>query len=307
MTVIGLGAMGRALAEAFLDNGHPTTVWNRTAARSEELAARGATAAATVAEAIAASPLVVICVLDHASVRNVLDAALGGTDVLDTPGASGSGTGVLAGRTLVNLTNGTPAQARETARWVAGHGAEYLDGGIMAVPPMIGTSGSLVLYSGSQESFRAHERTFEVLGGAMYLGVEPGRAALYDIALLSAMYGMFGGFFHAVALAGSEGVPATEFTPLVVSWLNAMATAFPGMAEAIDSGDHPSTGSNLRMQAVSFVNLLDTSRDQGVDTGLLEPMGALLDRGVAAGLGAGDVSAVVDLLRAAPAGDARTR
>ncbi|MEU4832424.1 NAD(P)-binding domain-containing protein [Streptosporangium sp. NPDC023615] len=314
VTVIGLGAMGRALAGAFLDGGHPTTVWNRTAARSEELVRRGATAAATVAEAVAASPLVVVCVLDHASVHAVLDAAPGvrdgvGEGVGDgAPGApGGSGAGVLAGRTLVNLTNGTPAQARETARRVAGHGAEYVDGGIMAVPPMIGTPASLVLYSGSRESFRAHERAFEVLGAAMYLGPDPGRAALYDIALLSAMYGMFGGFFHALALAGSEGVPAAEFTPLVVSWLNAMTTSLPGMAKAVDSGDHSATGSSLRMQAVAFPNLLDASRDQGVDTALVEPMRALLDRGVAAGRGAGDVSGVVDLLRTGPAREGRDR
>lgn len=34
VTVLGLGAMGTALATAFLTNGHPTTVWNRTRTRA---------------------------------------------------------------------------------------------------------------------------------------------------------------------------------------------------------------------------------------------------------------------------------
>lgn len=38
VSVIGLGAMGRALAGAFLDAGHPTTVWNRSPGRAGELA-----------------------------------------------------------------------------------------------------------------------------------------------------------------------------------------------------------------------------------------------------------------------------
>ncbi|MFF5975579.1 NAD(P)-binding domain-containing protein [Streptomyces sp. NPDC012769] len=42
VTVIGLGRMGRALAEAFLREGYETTVWNRTAARAEPLLAAGA-------------------------------------------------------------------------------------------------------------------------------------------------------------------------------------------------------------------------------------------------------------------------
>ncbi|MET9063548.1 NAD(P)-dependent oxidoreductase [Streptosporangium sandarakinum] len=288
VTVLGLGAMGAALAGAFLDAGHPVTVWNRTAGKAADLVARGAAEAATAAEAVSASPLVVVCLLNDDAVREVL----------------GGATGSLAGRTVVNLTNGTPRQARETAGWAAGHGVGYVDGGIMAVPPMIGTPGSLVFYSGSPEGFHTHERTLGALGRAMYLGEDAGRAALYDIALLSAMYGMFGGFFHALALTGSEKVPATEFAPLVAPWLTAMMAAFPQMAEAVDSGDHSAAASNLAMQATAYVNLLDTSTDQGVSTELVEPMRALLDRGVAAGLGAGDVTSLVDLLRTAPAGTA---
>ncbi len=299
VTVIGLGAMGRALAGAFLDTGHPTTVWNRTAGKGGELTERGATEAATVAEAVAASPIVVVCVLDYDAVREVLGAP-GVLDVPEgsgTPGTPGTVAGLLAGRTLVNLTNGTPRQARELARWASERGADYLDGGIMAVPPMIGSPGSLVLCSGSPETFAAHERTLSALGTVSHLGEDAGRAALYDIALLSAMYGMFGGFFQAVAMVGSEKVPATEFTPLVVSWLNAMITSLPEMAKAYDANDHSATASNLGMQAEAFVNLLDAGRDQGVSTELLEPMGTLLHRGVAANRGDDDLSALIGLLR----------
>ncbi|GGS61467.1 6-phosphogluconate dehydrogenase [Planobispora rosea] len=285
VSVLGLGAMGKALAGAFLDRGHPTTVWNRTAGRADALVARGARRADTPAEAMAASPVTVVCLLDDAAVRETL----------------GPAAGALAGRALVNLTNGTPEQARAMAGWAAGQGVDYVDGGIMAVPPMIGQDGALILYSGSREAFGAHERTLGALGSAVYLDEDPGRAALYDLALLSAMYGMFGGFFHALAMTGSEKVPAAEFTPMVVGWLNAMIAGLPAMAAAIDSGDHSAADSNVEMQAVSYVNLLDASRAQGVGTELVEPMGALLHRAVAEGLGAGAVSSLVGLLRTDPA------
>ncbi|MFD0476016.1 NAD(P)-binding domain-containing protein [Nonomuraea thailandensis] len=41
VTVIGLGSMGTALAGAFTRAGHPTTVWNRTAAKAAPLVAVG--------------------------------------------------------------------------------------------------------------------------------------------------------------------------------------------------------------------------------------------------------------------------
>lgn len=284
VTVIGLGAMGTALAGAFLNNGHPTTVWNRSPGKAGALTARGATAAATVAEAIAATPIAVVCLLDYDAVHQVLDPV--GT--------------TLAGRTLVNLSNGTPKQARGTAHWAAGHGADYLDGGIMAVPAIIGRPEASVLYSGSREGFRSYEPILGELGAATYLGTDAGRASLYDLALLGAMYGMFGGFFHAAAMIGSDQALAAEFTPLVVSWLNAMAAGLPRMAEAVDSGDHSAADSTVQMQASGYVNLLNASRDQGVSTELVEPMQSLLNRGVAAGLGGGGISSLIALLHADP-------
>ena len=53
ITVIGLGNMGSALARRFLAGGHPTTVWNRTAAKADPLRAAGATVAPNAASAIA--------------------------------------------------------------------------------------------------------------------------------------------------------------------------------------------------------------------------------------------------------------
>lgn len=40
VTVIGLGQLGSALAEAFVNHGHSTTVWNRTADKADNLLAQ---------------------------------------------------------------------------------------------------------------------------------------------------------------------------------------------------------------------------------------------------------------------------
>ncbi len=61
VTVVGLGPMGRALAEAFIEAGHPTTVWNRSPEKAAPLVAKGAAHAEAIGEAVAASPLTVAC------------------------------------------------------------------------------------------------------------------------------------------------------------------------------------------------------------------------------------------------------
>lgn len=282
VTVLGLGFMGTALAAALLDGGHPTTVWNRTPGKAEPLVARGATHAESVADAVSASPVAIVCVLDYDAAREVLAAA-------------GDG---LAGRTVVNLTNGTPKDARDMAAWVAGKGARYLDGGIMAVPAMIGGPGSLVLCSGSADAFETFEPVLRRLGSARYLGEDPGLASLHDLALLSGMYGLFGGFLHAVALVGTEGVRATEFTSsLLIPWLEAMMTSLPKLAAQVDAREHASTESNLAMQAVAVANIIEASRSQGIQADLMEPIRELIERRVARTGGMEEVSAVVEKMR----------
>lgn len=282
VTVLGLGAMGTALARVYLAAGHPTTVWNRTPGRAAELDQMNVFRAETVAAAVDASPLVIVCLLDYSSVHAALDADAD----------------ALAGKVLINLTNGTPAQARATADWAAQHGAEYLDGGIMAVPPMIGGPAAFVLYSGSPSAFEDHQNDLAKLGRAAYLGADPGLAALQDLALLSGMYGMFSGAFQALALVGSEKIPATDFTTeLLVPWLTAMLASLPRIAADLQYGAQPGpAGSNLAMQAAGFANLIEAASDQGVDASLLKPMQALLTRAVEAGHGDEDLAAVVPLL-----------
>ncbi|MFF0361081.1 NAD(P)-dependent oxidoreductase [Streptomyces fungicidicus] len=281
VTLLGTGAMGTALARAWLAAGHPVTVWNRTPARAGALAAEGAAVAATAADAVAASRLVVVCLLDDASVGEALEHA------------------DLTGRDLVNLTTGTPAEGRTRAAWAESRGARFLDGGIMAVPPMIGApeSGGYVFYSGSRALFEEHRGTLAVPAGTRWVGADPGFAALYDVALLSAMSGLFAGITHAFALIRREDVDPVGFAPLLASWLTAMTPAAHRTAEQLASGDY-TTGvvSNLAMQSAGNTTLLRTAEEQGVSPELLTPYTALMARRVADGHGDEDGVGMIDLL-----------
>jgi 3-hydroxyisobutyrate dehydrogenase-like beta-hydroxyacid dehydrogenase len=281
LSLLGLGAMGAALARTWLDAGHQLTVWNRTPARATPLGAEGAKVADSAAEAVAANTLVVVCLLDDSSVEE----ALAGVD--------------LTGRDLVNLTTGTPAQARARAEWAQQRGARYLDGGIMAVPPMIGVpeAGGYVFYSGSRDLFERHRETLAVPVGTEYVGQDAGFAALHDVALLSAMYGMFAGAAHAFALIRKEDIDPASFAPLLADWLVAMAPAVHRTADQLRSGDYTQgVVSNLAMQVAGTPTFLSTAEQQGVSPELLRPYFELMRRRLAEGSGEEDLTGLVDLL-----------
>ncbi|WP_220347785.1 NAD(P)-binding domain-containing protein [Alkalilimnicola ehrlichii] len=124
VTVIGLGEMGSALAGALVRSGLRVTVWNRTPDKAAALVQNGAEQAVTAAAAIAASPLTIVCVSHYAATREIL--------------SSDAVRRALDGRTLVQLSTGTPKEARDLSAWVRQQGAAYLDGAILAWPSQIG-------------------------------------------------------------------------------------------------------------------------------------------------------------------------
>ncbi|MFG1700283.1 NAD(P)-dependent oxidoreductase [Nonomuraea sp. NPDC049309] len=279
ISVLGLGLMGSALARSLVAAGHQVTVWNRTAAKAEPLVALGAEQAQTPAEAVAASPLVLTCLLDAPSVTATLEGV------------------PLEGRTIVNVTTGRPSTAREVAAQVTGRGGEHLSGGIMAVPQMIATPGALILYSGSKAAYDRYEQALSAMARPLYTGADPGMAPLLDLAMLTGMYGQIAGFLEAAALVRSAGYPLVEFTSeLLIPWLNAMAAQQAPWAGKMVAGDHRTDVSNLEINRSGMVNLVRAFREQGVRPDLLLPMQEILERRVARGLAHEGLSGLVEEL-----------
>ncbi|MFD3781355.1 NAD(P)-dependent oxidoreductase [Streptomyces sp. NPDC058612] len=269
VTVIGLGRMGQALAGAFLKAGHPTTVWNRTASKADQLVAGGARLAPTVGDALKEGSLTVICVTDYEAMRELL----GASDI------------ELNGTMLINLTSGDSAQAREAARWAAQRGARYLDGAIMAIPPTIGTAEAVILYSGPQSDFEAHKSTLGALGTVTYLGADHGLASLYDVAGLAMMWSVLNAWLQGTALLRTAGVDAATYAPFAQQIAAGVAEWLPGYAEQIDSGSFPAEVSALETEVRSMAHLIEESEAVGVNAELPKLIKAMADRSIAAGHG----------------------
>lgn len=284
VTVAGLGPMGAALATTFIDNGHPTTVWNRTAAKAEPLIAKGAAAAETPAEAAAATDLLIICVNDFAAVKSVLDAAA--TE--------------LSGKTVINLTSSTPDEAREAVELSAGYGAEYLDGAIMVPPVAVGAPEAVFFYSGSRAVFDAHVDTLRTMGGdARFLGDDPGLAVLYNTSLLGLMWATVNGYLHATAMVNSAKATSAEYAPIALDWFipSVVTPILHAATRELDESDYPGDAGTVTMNITAAEHLLETSHSQGVGTQVPEFLKEMLEKTAAAGHGENSYMAMVELLR----------
>ncbi|MGJ6965947.1 NAD(P)-dependent oxidoreductase [Streptosporangium sp. G11] len=278
VTVIGLGLMGQALAGAFLKAGHPTTVWNRTTSKADQLVAKGARLAPTVGDAIKAGSLTIVCVTDYQAVHELL-----GTSDIE-----------LDGTMVVNLTSGDSAQAREAAQWAGQRGARYLDGAIMAIPSAIGTAEAVILHSGPQPDSEAHKSTLDALGTVTYLGADHGLASLYDVAGLAMMWSVLNAWLQGTALVRTAGVDAATYAPFARQIAAGVAEWLPGYAEQIDSGSFPAEVSALETDARAMAHLIEESEAVGVNAELPKLIKAMADRSIAAGHGGEQYSVLIE-------------
>ncbi|GAA0446872.1 NAD(P)-binding domain-containing protein [Streptomyces sp. NPDC046215] len=289
VTVIGLGPMGLALAGAFLDHGHTTTVWNRSPRKADDLVAKGAHRAETVTDAVTASSVLVVCVKDYEAMYGIL-------------GQAGD---ALAGRTLINLGSGTPEEAREAVAWAAERGIHYLDGAIMVPPFAVGNPEAVFLYSGSKTVFDAQQATLSSVGGTTFLGDDPILAVLYNTALLGLMYSTLNGYLHAAALVGTAGVEVAKFAEIANGWfLPSVVNAYLGAnAAEIDKGEYSGAQGSMEMNLTALEHIVRSSEEQGADAELPRQMKALAERAISAGYGPNSYMAVIELFKK-PAGNA---
>ncbi|MGF0175905.1 NAD(P)-dependent oxidoreductase [Streptomyces sp. Marseille-Q5077] len=282
VTVIGLGSMGRALAGAFADAGHPTTVWNRTPAKAAPLAAKGAIHARAVEDAVEASPLTITCLTTFEATRSALEPAAA----------------ALSGRALVTLNSGSPAGARAMAAWATGQGARFLAGAVKNVPQAVGAPDTLLYYGGDKAVFDEYETTLKVLGGdTVHLGAETDLAALYEMAVGAMLLPALVGFFQGAAAVQARGLEASSMVRFAGKWLDMIKSLLPIYAKEIDSGDYTDAASSVNLFLAGAVHDEDLAKETHVDTAWLTPLQDLVKRAAEAGHGDHSISALTEVLR----------
>jgi 3-hydroxyisobutyrate dehydrogenase-like beta-hydroxyacid dehydrogenase len=282
VAVLGLGAMGSALARALVEAGHPTIVWNRTAQRAAPLVAIGATAATDPASAVEGAELVVTSLVDGAAALDVLSLAAS----------------ALRDRTVVELTSVTPRQARAIGDLVRGEGAAFLSGAVMVPPQMIGTEDAVILLDGDRAGFdRSVAALAAIAPTPVFVGDEVGAAALLDMGLLDVFYGAVTSFVHAATLVGTGGVKPTEFLEHGSSMLELAGIVAQELARELADGSFPGDDNNLAMMLRGIDHVVETAEERGVDPALPLVTAELMRAAVDQGYGRDGYGRIAELLR----------
>jgi 3-hydroxyisobutyrate dehydrogenase-like beta-hydroxyacid dehydrogenase len=283
ISVIGLGAMGSALARALVTVGHSVTVWNRSSEKTVPLTAVGAQGAENVSEAVLASPLVLVSIDNYSATRALFSA----DDVVPH----------LSGRTVVQLSTGTPKEAHDSEDWLKDCQADYLDGALMFYPDKVGAAEAQILIAGQKATFERCEEVLRCLGGDLrYLGENVGAAAAIDLAHLSESLGKYVGFAHGARLCEAEGVAADILASTFEEGERARQ-----LAEIIHAGAyelaslHP--GASIRVWEGVVQRLQTQARDAKISSEFPDNISGIFKRAIALGHGEEDLAGLIKALR----------
>jgi len=150
---IGLGIMGKPMAENLIEAGHELVVYNRTREKAEDL--DGATVAENPKEVAEQSDVIITMLPDSPQVEEVL------------AGEDGVFEGIQKGALIVDMSTISPVVTEELSEKAREKGASMLDAPVSGgdVGAIEGTLSIMV--GGSEEDFERALPLFEVMGGTV--------------------------------------------------------------------------------------------------------------------------------------------
>lgn len=281
--VIGLGAMGLALAQALLDQGREVHVWNRTPAKAAGLAEQGAVVALRPADVIAASATTLVCLSDYAAWSAVLEEA----EVQD----------VLEGKTLIQLTTGTMAEVEDHAARMDRLGVALIEGAILCFPAQIGSAGASIILAGKASLVEANDPALRALSAKIsYLGESPTAPVVLGNAIMSSVLGFSAGIINGAAYCVQEGLPLEAFKDQTIHNFSRMQTEPVRIIDAILNDDTETTQASVSTWYEAHLKLLELSDKLALDSSFHQGLNAMFKQAVDQGLGGHDISAMIKVL-----------
>ncbi|MFE3170671.1 NAD(P)-dependent oxidoreductase [Amycolatopsis sp. NPDC059090] len=269
VAVLGCGMMGSALARRFAASGLAVTAWNRTSQRAEALASDGIRPAASVAEAVGEAGLAVVCLSDIDGARAALESAPS-----------------LAGRTVVNLSDGTHDDVETLARRLDERGASFLDGATFCYPEQIGEPNAMLVFSGPAQVWAEHEPALRLLGGrARHVSEDVGGAKRLYLGSGAFFVTALTGFVESTACLLRRGHTLEEIRDTTLYGLELLRHATEEAAVAIESGRHETDQATIHVFAEGTRKVLSELQNTGIDASVMAAVTSKLDAAEDAGLG----------------------
>jgi 3-hydroxyisobutyrate dehydrogenase len=281
VAVLGIGVLGRAVAERLKATGHAVTVYNRTAAKAEPLRSLGLTLTNSPEQAIRAADCTLLFLADAAAIESlVLRPAC---------------RAALAGRTIIQMGTISPDESRAAHQAMTAAGSEYLEA------PVLGSVGEakagtlLVMVGGTPEQLARWSPVLQSLSQEPRLVGPVGQAAMLKLALNQLIAAETAAFSLSLALIQRAQVPVDLFMSILKKSA-LFAPTFEKKLPRLEQRQYDQPNFSTRHLLKDVELFLATARERGLRTTGLHGVRDLLVDAIAHGHGDVDYSALYEEL-----------
>ena len=278
--VIGLGNMGTAIAERLLDAGSELRVFNRTPAKAEPLAARGAVVVETAGELAADVDVVLTSLPDDAAFEAVA------AEIVES---------AQPGTVLVDVSTVSPAASARVAAIADDAAVVYLRAPVSGNPTVVRAGNLTFIVSGARETLERVEPVLLAIGPTIHHVGDGEQARVVKLAINLMIAGLAQLISEALVLGEASGVSREALLRVMAS--SAVGAPFVEYkTEPLLRDDYSATFTTVLMEK-DIDLVLDAAGQAGVQLPLARDLKELLHSAIGAGYGDDDFMALFLNLR----------
>jgi 3-hydroxyisobutyrate dehydrogenase-like beta-hydroxyacid dehydrogenase len=248
---VGIGYMGRPIAQRLLESGFKLAAYDRHRTKAEELIRYGGTVAESVAELASSCDVVLSCLASDDAVLHVYG------------GADGAFANARRGALVIDLSTVNPNTSQELSRLGSERGVHVLDVTMSGSTP-VAEQGALTLFGGGDQGcFAAAESIFRVIARRYFYLGPSGSGATMKLVVNSLLGIGMQAIAEAVALGAKAGLDRTRLLG-VLSETAVVATAHVGkLGKAVKNDYSPQFP--LRLMNKDFGLILNLAAAVGAE------------------------------------------
>jgi 3-hydroxyisobutyrate dehydrogenase-like beta-hydroxyacid dehydrogenase len=257
--LIGLGNMGTAFAERLLDGGYDLLVYNRTAAKAEPLAARGAAVADTAEELAERVDVVLTSLPNDEALESVAEEVVGA---------------MRPDGVLVDLSTVSPGASARVAVLADEASVTYLRAPVSGNPTVVRSGNLSFIVSGPREALDRVEPALETIGPTVRYVGDAEQARIVKLALNLMIAGLAQLMSEALVLAEASDVSRQDLLETMGS--SAVGAPFVKYkTEPLLHDDFSATFTTALMEK-DIDLILDAAKQAGLELPVAQEMKSLL-------------------------------
>jgi 3-hydroxyisobutyrate dehydrogenase len=285
IAVLGLGNMGSAMAARWLGQGFPVTVWNRSRAKADALAAKGAQIADSPRAAANVADVVVAMVADDDASRRLW------------LGDDGALAGMHPQAVAIECSTLSPGWVRELAARARSARVSFIDAPVGG-GPATAAAGKLTVFVGGEAAALEKARSVLTAVAARIHHLGPsGAGATWKLVNYMMAGAQLAGVAEGLVLAEKAGIDIAKAAELIAAGVTASPSVVGKLPRMVERRfDEPDVA--LRLVAKDQRYALALAQSLGMKLEMIAASAEIFRRAETEGLGDLDLAAVIAAVRA---------